>query len=71
ATTTFLNAPPDGAVAGEARSCFRAGYPTRLVFRLKAGDSDWRVYDVVAEGRSMLAFYRAAFERLMEAAPRD
>jgi phospholipid transport system substrate-binding protein len=49
----------------------RGGYPTRLVFRLKAGDSDWRVYDVVAEGRSMLAFYRDAFERLMEAAPRD
>jgi len=24
ATTKFLNAPPDGAVAGEARSCFRA-----------------------------------------------
>jgi phospholipid transport system substrate-binding protein len=48
-------------------STMGGGYPTRLVFRLYQTDDDWRVYDVLAEGRSLLAFYRSAFEQLLQA----
>jgi phospholipid transport system substrate-binding protein len=40
-------------------------YPTRLVFRMYETGGDWRVFDVIAEGRSLLAYYRGAFEQLI------
>ena len=37
--------------------------PTRLVFRLYRGDGGWKVFDVLSEGQSMLAYYRESFEQ--------
>ena len=38
-------------------------YPAKLVFRLYAVGDGWKVYDVLAEGRSLLAYYRTAFDQ--------
>ncbi|MCF7992451.1 MAG: ABC transporter substrate-binding protein [Thiohalocapsa sp.] len=38
--------------------------PARYVFRLYSTKEGWKIFDVLAEGRSLLAFYREAFERL-------
>jgi len=43
-------------------------YPSKLDFRMYKSDDGWKVYDVVANGRSAVAFYRAEFNRSM--APR-
>ncbi|MGB5736676.1 MAG: ABC transporter substrate-binding protein, partial [Thiohalocapsa sp.] len=39
-------------------------YPAKLVFRMYIVGDGWKVFDVLAEGRSLLAFYRTAFDRL-------
>jgi len=39
-------------------------YPAKLVFRMYIVGDGWKVFDVLAEGRSLLAFYRTAFEQL-------
>ena len=38
-------------------------YPSKLDFRMYKSDDGWKVYDVVANGRSAVAFYRAEFNR--------
>lgn len=45
-------------------------YPAKLVFRLYAVGDGWKVYDVLAEGRSLLAYYRTAFSQRTAPAPR-
>ncbi len=38
-------------------------YPSKLDFRMYKSDDGWKVYDVVANGRSAVAYYRAEFNR--------
>ncbi len=38
-------------------------YPSKLDFRMYKSDDGWKVYDVVANGRSAVAHYRAEFNR--------
>ena len=38
-------------------------YPSKLDFRMYKSDEGWKVYDVVANGRSAVAYYRAEFNR--------
>ncbi|MFD2113841.1 MlaC/ttg2D family ABC transporter substrate-binding protein [Thiorhodococcus fuscus] len=43
----------------------RAGeYPSTLQFRMAPSDQGWRVYDVVANGRSAASYYRVQFQRM-------
>jgi len=44
-------------------------YPSQLVFRLYQSAEGWKVYDVIAEGRSLLAYYRNAFAQLTGSQP--
>ena len=39
------------------------GYPSKLDFRMFRGKDGWKVYDVVANGRSAVAYYRTEFNR--------
>ena len=39
------------------------GYPARFDFRMYHGKKGWMVYDVAANGRSVVAFYRRHFAR--------
>lgn len=41
-------------------------YPSRLEFRMYRSGSGWKVYDVVANGRSVSAYYRTQFQRSAE-----
>ncbi|MGD8208043.1 MAG: ABC transporter substrate-binding protein [Thiohalocapsa sp.] len=41
-------------------------YPMTLMFRLYPTEGEWRIYDVVAEGRSLVGFYRDAFDALTQ-----
>jgi phospholipid transport system substrate-binding protein len=42
----------------------RAGaYPARLEFRMYKSESGWKVYDVIANGRSAASYYRLRFQR--------
>ncbi len=47
----------------------QGSYPSRFDFRLHQGPDGWKVYDVVANGRSALAFYRQSFTRAWGAVP--
>jgi phospholipid transport system substrate-binding protein len=38
-------------------------YPSKLEFRMYRGKDGWKVYDVVANGRSAVAFYRNELNR--------
>ncbi len=38
-----------------------SGYPARFDFRMYHGKDGWKVYDVAANGRSVVAFYRRHF----------
>ncbi|MCU0833273.1 MAG: ABC transporter substrate-binding protein [Chromatiaceae bacterium] len=42
-------------------------YPSKIEFRMYKADDGWKVYDVVANGRSAAAFYRVQFERASSA----
>lgn len=42
-------------------------YPSKIEFRMYRADSGWKVYDVVANGRSAAAFYRVQFDRASSA----
>ncbi|MCG6861831.1 MAG: ABC transporter substrate-binding protein, partial [Chromatiaceae bacterium] len=39
------------------------GYPSKLEFRMYHSGDGWKVYDVVANGRSAVAFYRQQTNR--------
>ena len=38
-------------------------YPSKLQFRMYRSGDDWKIYDVVANGRSAVAFYRQQSRR--------
>lgn len=42
-------------------------YPSKIEFRMYQADDGWKVYDVVANGRSAAAFYRVQFDRASSA----
>jgi phospholipid transport system substrate-binding protein len=40
------------------------GYPSKMEFRMYQSDDGWKVYDVVANGRSAASYYRTRFQRM-------
>ena len=50
--------PAEGQVMLGVRVYSANGYPTELEFDLYDGPDGWKVYDVVAQGNSALAYYR-------------
>lgn len=40
--------------------------PVKYVFRLYSTKEGWKVFDVLADGQSLLAYYRNAFDRLTD-----
>lgn len=40
------------------------GYPARMEFRMYRSADGWKVYDVLANGRSVTAFYRVRYQRM-------
>ena len=40
-----------------------SSYPSKLDFRMYRSDDGWKVYDVVANGRSASAYYRMQLNR--------
>jgi len=55
--------PASGEVSLGIRVYSHQGYATRLDFRLYQGEQGWKVFDVVADGQSVVAHYRALFAR--------
>lgn len=55
--------PASGEVNLGIRVYSPQGYATRLDFRLHNGQQGWKVFDVVADGQSVVAHYRALFAR--------
>jgi len=39
-------------------------YPSKMEFRMYQGADGWKVYDVVANGRSAASYYRTRFQRM-------
>ena len=39
-------------------------YPSKMEFRMYQTDGAWKVYDVVANGRSAASYYRTRFQRM-------
>lgn len=55
--------PASGEVSLGIRVYSPQGYATRLDFRLHHSKQGWKVFDVVADGQSVVAHYRALFAR--------
>lgn len=49
---------PRGAVSVPVGILRPGGYPSKLEFRMYRADDGWKVYDVMANGRSAVAYYR-------------
>ena len=45
------------------------GYPSRFDFRLRLGKDGWKIFDVAANGQSVVAFYRRHFNQPAWGAP--
>ena len=54
---------PRGTVSVSVGILRPGNYPAKLDFRMYNSDDGWKVYDVVANGRSAVAFYRAELNR--------
>jgi phospholipid transport system substrate-binding protein len=52
-----------GAVSVPVGILRPGSYPSKLEFRMYKGDDGWKVYDVVANGRSASAYYRTQLAR--------
>jgi len=55
---------PRGAVNINVAILRADTYPSTLQFRMAPSDQGWRVYDVVANGRSASSYYRVQFQRM-------
>lgn len=55
---------PRGAVSVNVGILRPGAYPTKMQFRMYRSDDGWKVYDVVANGRSASAYYRTQFRRM-------
>jgi phospholipid transport system substrate-binding protein len=60
---------PRGAVSVGVGILRPGGYPSKLDFRMYRSEDGWKVYDVMANGRSAVAFYRQQAKRA--SAPRQ
>jgi len=60
---------PRGAVSVSVGILRPGSYPSKLDFRMYQSEDGWKVYDVVANGRSAVAFYRAELNRPATPAP--
>lgn len=60
--------PASGEVTLGIRVYSSQGYTTRLDFRLHNSQQGWKVFDVVADGQSVVAHYRALFARQYQVA---
>jgi phospholipid transport system substrate-binding protein len=54
---------PRGAVNVNVGILRPGTYPSKLQFRMYRAQDGWKVYDVVASGRSVAAYYRTQFQR--------
>lgn len=54
---------PRGAVSVPVGILRPGGYPSKLDFRMYRADDGWKVYDVMANGRSAVAYYRQQTKR--------
>jgi phospholipid transport system substrate-binding protein len=54
---------PRGAVSVSVGILQPGTYPSKLIFRMYRSTAGWKVYDVIANGRSAAAYYRARFNR--------
>ena len=54
---------PRGAVNVNVGIVRPGTYPSKLQFRMYKAQDGWKVYDVVANGRSAAAYYRVQFQR--------
>jgi len=52
-----------GAVSVSVGIRSPGSYPSRLEFRMYRSDAGWKIYDVVANGRSAVAYYRQEARR--------
>lgn len=54
---------PRGAVSVNVGVLRPDSYPSKLQFRMYKAEDGWKVYDVVANGRSAAGYYRVQFQR--------
>lgn len=54
---------PRGAVSVNVGILRPGSYPSKLEFRMYKAEDGWKVYDVVANGRSAAAYYRTQLQR--------
>jgi phospholipid transport system substrate-binding protein len=67
-TITFVGESIDGDTATvRSKVVTRWGTEIPLDYRLHVRDGRWRIYDVVADGVSFVASYRAQFDRVIRA----
>ena len=59
--------PASGEVTMGIRAYPNQGYPTRLDFRMYQSEQGWKVFDVVVNGQSVVAHYRAYFAQQAQA----
>jgi phospholipid transport system substrate-binding protein len=57
---------PRGAVVVNVGILRPGAYPAKMQFRMYKAPSGWKVYDVVANGRSVSSYYRVLFQRTSE-----
>lgn len=53
-----------GAVSVNVGILRPGSYPAKMEFRMYKSDEGWKVYDVVANGRSAASYYRTRFQRM-------
>ena len=58
---------PRGAVSVNVGILRPGSYPSKLQFRMYKAKDGWKVYDVVASGRSAASYYRVQFQRTASA----
>ena len=58
---------PRGAVSVNVGILRPGAYPSKLQFRMYKSQDGWKVYDVVANGRSAASYYRVQFQRTASA----
>jgi phospholipid transport system substrate-binding protein len=56
-----------GAVSVSVGILHPGSYPSKLDFRMYRAEDGWKVYDVMANGRSAASFYRVQFNRATSA----
>lgn len=57
---------PRGAVVVNVGILRPGSYPAKMQFRMYKAPDGWKVYDVVANGRSVSSYYRLQFQRTAE-----